>query len=259
MEGLTLDSRQAKPGFVFAAIRGWKQDGHHFIAPAVENGASVVLCEVLPDVRKEKVCYVAVENSSVAIGQMAAAFYGRPAQHMKVIGVTGTNGKTTIATLLHQLFTALGYTCGLISTVKNVIGTAETVADFTTPDAINLQALLKKMHEAGCSHVFMEVSSHALQQHRVEGLSFAGGIFSNITHDHLDYHGTFDAYIQVKKSFFDRLPSTAFALTNADEKRGMVMLQNTAARKLTYALRSPADFKGKIIEKKRFCKIVTPA
>ncbi len=246
--GLSVDSRKVAPGFLFGALVGWKQDGHQYITNAIENGAVVVVCQQLPEEIVPGVTYIEVENSSLAFGLLAAAFYGHPSRHMKVIGVTGTNGKTTIATLLHQLFTALGYTCGLISTVKNIVGTEASQADFTTPDAAQLQNLLAQMHEAGCSHVFMEVSSHALHQHRVAGLHFAGGIFSNITHDHLDYHKTFEEYIRVKKSFFDALPVSAFAITNADEKRGRVMLQNTAAKQFSYALRSPADFKGKIIE-----------
>jgi UDP-N-acetylmuramoyl-L-alanyl-D-glutamate--2,6-diaminopimelate ligase len=191
---------------------------------------------------------VQVADSSVAAAWIAGNFFGRPSEKLRLTGVTGTNGKTTIATLLYKLFTSLGYKCGLISTVSNWIGERELSATHTTPDAISLNRLLKEMADEGCSDVFMEVSSHAIHQHRVDGLQFAGGIFSNITHDHLDYHHTFDEYIRVKKSFFDSLPSSAFALSNADDKRGSVMLQNTAAKKLFYSLRTLADFKGKILE-----------
>jgi UDP-N-acetylmuramoyl-L-alanyl-D-glutamate--2,6-diaminopimelate ligase len=191
---------------------------------------------------------VQVENSAVAAGIVAHNFYGQPSEHLKLIGVTGTNGKTTIATLLYKLFSALGYTCGLLSTVQNQIGQRVEAATHTTPDAIGLNGLLKQMVDAGCTHAFMETSSHAIDQHRIAGLRYTGAIFSNITHDHLDYHKTFDEYVRVKKSFFDSLPSTAFAISNADDKRGKLMLQNTQARKYLYGLKTLADYKGKILK-----------
>lgn len=245
---LQLDSRKVKPGTAFIAVKGAAADGHMFIDAAIEQGATVVVCEVWPAVIKEHVVYVQAENSAVAAGYMAHNFYGRPSERLKLTGVTGTNGKTTIATLLYKLFTRLGYTCGLISTVENRIGDVIVPATHTTPDAISLNSLLKQMTDAGCSHVFMETSSHAVHQHRIAGLQYAGGIFGNITHDHLDYHKTFDEYIRVKKSFFDSLPAAAFAISNADDKRGAVMLQNTVAKKFFYSLKTMADFKGKILD-----------
>lgn len=248
VKDLQLDSRKVSPGSAFIAIRGTYSDGHQYIQTAINNGASVIICEQLPAERKESIVYVQVENSAAAAGQMAHNFYGQPSSRLKLIGVTGTNGKTTIATLLFKLFMGLGYRCGLISTVQNQIGTKIIPATHTTPDAISLNALLKDMLDEGCTHVFMETSSHAVHQHRIAGLEYAGGIFSNITHDHLDYHKTFDEYIRVKKQFFDGLPSSAFAISNADDKRGPVMLQNTAAKKYYYSLKTTADFKGKILE-----------
>jgi UDP-N-acetylmuramoyl-L-alanyl-D-glutamate--2,6-diaminopimelate ligase len=245
---IQIDSRKVKAGAVFVAVKGVATDGHQFIEKAVGSGAAVVVCETLPLSAKEGVVYVQVENSAAAAGYMAHNFFGQPSEKMKLVGVTGTNGKTTIATLLYKLFTSLGYTCGLLSTVENHIGDKTVPATHTTPDAISLNALLKQMADEGCTHVFMESSSHAIQQHRITGLQFAGGLFSNITHDHLDYHKTFDEYIRVKKAFFDSLPSSAFAISNADDKRGAVMLQNTNARKYFYSLKTLADFKGKIIE-----------
>ncbi|HEX4877961.1 MAG TPA: UDP-N-acetylmuramoyl-L-alanyl-D-glutamate--2,6-diaminopimelate ligase [Chitinophagaceae bacterium] len=243
-----IDSRKVQKDGVFIAVRGAVADGHQFIDKAIENGATVVVLEDMPKSKREGVVYISVENSAVAASLMAINFYGRPAEKLKLVGVTGTNGKTTVATLLYKLFTSLGYTCGLISTVENMIGSEVLPATHTTPDAISLNALLRQMADAGCSHVFMETSSHAIHQHRVTGLKYAGGIFSNITHDHLDYHKTFDEYIRVKKTFFDSLPSSAFAISNADDKRGTVMLQNTVARKYYYSLRTVADFKGKILD-----------
>jgi UDP-N-acetylmuramoyl-L-alanyl-D-glutamate--2,6-diaminopimelate ligase len=202
----------------------------------------------MPENLEAAITYIQVENTAVASGLLAHNFYGQPSEKMKLIGITGTNGKTTIATLLFKLFSSLGYECGLLSTVQNHIGKKVLPATHTTPDPVSLNSLLRDMRDASCTHVFMEVSSHAIDQHRTEGLIFAGGIFSNITHDHLDYHKTFDEYIRVKKSFFDSLPVTAFAISNADDKRGLVMLQNTAAKKYYYGLRSSADFKGKILE-----------
>jgi len=243
-----IDSRKVKKGAAFIAVKGAAADGHQFIDKAIESGALVVIFEEMPAVQKEDIVYVQVENSAAAASFMAMNFYGRPAEKLKLVGVTGTNGKTTIATLLYKLFTRLGYTCGLISTVENMIGDKVAPATHTTPDAISLNQLLRQMVEAGCSHVFMETSSHAVHQHRVTGLQYAGGIFSNITHDHLDYHKTFDEYIRVKKAFFDSLSSSAFAISNADDKRGTVMLQNTNAKKYYYSMKTVADFKGKILD-----------
>ncbi|HVT86780.1 MAG TPA: UDP-N-acetylmuramoyl-L-alanyl-D-glutamate--2,6-diaminopimelate ligase [Chitinophagaceae bacterium] len=242
------DSRKVKSGSVFIAVKGTAVDGHQFIEKAIGSGAAVIVCEKIPSTVNDGITYVEVENSAAAAGYIAHNFFGSPSEQMKIVGVTGTNGKTTIATLLYKLFTSLGYTCGLLSTVENRIGDNIVPATHTTPDAISVNSLLKQMQDAGCSHVFMEASSHAIHQHRITGLKFAGGIFSNITHDHLDYHQTFDEYIRVKKSFFDSLPSDAFAISNADDKRGAVMLQNTNARKYFYSLRTLAEFKGKILE-----------
>jgi UDP-N-acetylmuramoyl-L-alanyl-D-glutamate--2,6-diaminopimelate ligase len=248
VNALSIDSRAIGKGDAFIAIRGVHADGHLFIEKALQQGASVIICEELPQQLAEGICYIQVASSATAAGTIAGNFYDNPSQKLQLVGVTGTNGKTTIATLLFRLFTALGYHCGLLSTVQNQIGDKIVPATHTTPDAIHLNALLADMAEAGCAYVFMEVSSHAIHQQRIAGLKFAGGIFSNITHDHLDYHKTFDEYIRVKKAFFDGLPNTAFALTNLDDKRGAVMLQNTKAKKTTYSLRTVADFKGKILE-----------
>ncbi|WP_410503632.1 UDP-N-acetylmuramoyl-L-alanyl-D-glutamate--2,6-diaminopimelate ligase [Hymenobacter sp. CRA2] len=245
---LTLDSRQAAPGTAFFALRGVQADGHQFIPKAVAQGATVVVCEELPAKLAGGATYVQVKDSAEAMAHMAAAFYGHPSQQLKLVGVTGTNGKTTTATMLHKLFAARGYKAGLLSTVQNQIGDEVIPATHTTPDAIRLNELLARMVAARCTHAFMEVSSHAVVQHRVTGLEFAGGIFTNLTHDHLDYHGTFDNYLKAKKGFFDMLPASAFALTNADDKRGMVMLQNTKAKKTTYSLRSQATVRGRLIE-----------
>lgn len=245
---LQLDSRKVGGESVFIAVKGAVADGHQFIDMAVEQSAVAVICETMPANKRDGVTYVQVENSAVAAGIMAHNFYDRPSARLKLVGVTGTNGKTTIATLLFKLFTSMGYTCGLLSTVRNHIGNRLVEATHTTPDAVSLNSLLKQMVESGCTHVFMEVSSHAIQQHRVTGLVFSGGVFSNITHDHLDYHKTFDAYIRVKKSFFDGLPANAFAVSNADDKRGAVMLQNCNATKYFYSLTTTAAFKGRILE-----------
>ncbi len=245
---IETDSRKIKPGSVFIAVKGETADGHQFIEQAIAKGAAVIVGENLPEDKRPEVVYVQVENSAMAAGFMANNFYGRPSEKMKIVGVTGTNGKTTIVTLLYKLFARLGYQCGLLGTVENRVGEKVLPATHTTPDAISLTGLLKQMLEAGCSHVFMETSSHALQQHRVTGLHYTGGIFSNISHDHLDYHGTFEEYIRVKKSFFDSLPSSAFAISNADDKRGLLMLQNCPARKCLYSLKTPAEFKGKILD-----------
>jgi UDP-N-acetylmuramoyl-L-alanyl-D-glutamate--2,6-diaminopimelate ligase len=245
---IQIDSRRVSKGSVFVAISGEQMDGHNFIDKSIESGAKVVVCEIMPSNFFENVTYILVENSHEAVAYMAHNFYNEPSSHIQLIGVTGTNGKTTIATLLFKLFSQLGYSCGLISTVQNQIGTTIIPSTHTTPDAISLNALLRKMVDAGCAYVFMEVSSHAIHQHRVTGLHFTGGIFSNITHDHLDYHKTFDEYIKVKKKFFDDLPASSFAISNADDKRGTVMLQNASAKKYYYSLKTPAEFKGKILE-----------
>jgi UDP-N-acetylmuramoyl-L-alanyl-D-glutamate--2,6-diaminopimelate ligase len=248
VNNLQLDSRKVKEGTAFIAIKGSLTDGHAFIPVAIENKAAVIVCEELPGELKEGVTYVQVANSTLAAAYMAHNFFGQPSEKLKLVGVTGTNGKTTVATLLFKLFTSLGYTCGLISTVQNQIGQTIIPSTHTTPDAINLNALLKQMLDAGCTHVFMETSSHALHQNRVAGLHYSGALFTNITHDHLDYHKTFDEYIRVKKLFFDSLSSSAFAISNADDKRGPVMLQNTAAQQYYYSLKTMAEFKGKILE-----------
>jgi UDP-N-acetylmuramoyl-L-alanyl-D-glutamate--2,6-diaminopimelate ligase len=248
VSGIRIDSRNVQPGDVFVAIRGVQSDGHQFIDKAISQGAVVVVCEEMPETLSAIVTYIVVNNTQEAVAYMAHQFYGEPSLRVKLVGVTGTNGKTTIATVLFKLFTQLGYPCGLISTVQNQIGDTVIPATHTTPDAVSLNALLHKMAEEGCTHVFMECSSHAIHQHRITGLEFTGGLFSNITHDHLDYHKTFEEYIRVKKSFFDDLPDTAFAISNADDKRGEVMLQNTHAKKYFYSLKTVADFKGKILE-----------
>ncbi|MEO5562543.1 MAG: UDP-N-acetylmuramoyl-L-alanyl-D-glutamate--2,6-diaminopimelate ligase [Chitinophagaceae bacterium] len=248
VKDIQIDSRKVIAGSLFIAVRGAGADGHEFIDKALENGASIIVCEVMPTSAKEGTVYVQVEDSAAAAGYIAHNFFGQPSVKIQLVGVTGTNGKTTIATLLYKLFTALGYKCGLLSTVQNIVGSKVIPATHTTPDAISLNQLLRQMADENCTHAFMEVSSHAVHQHRIAGLQFAGGLFSNITHDHLDYHKTFDEYIRVKKIFFDSLPSSAFALSNADDKRGLVMLQNTNARKYLYSLKTVADFKGKIIE-----------
>lgn len=248
IDEIIFDSRQAAKGKVFVAIPGTRNDGHQFIPQVIAQGISAVVCEVLPEELLEDVVYVQVHNSARSLSLMAINFYDNPASKMTVIGVTGTNGKTTIATLLHTLFTNAGYKTGLLSTVVNKIGKREITATHTTPDAIQLNGLLAEMVEKGCSHCFMEVSSHAIVQQRVADIAFAGGIFTNLTHDHLDFHLTFDAYLQAKKSFFDLLDRNAFALVNIDDRNGKVMVQNTRAKAVTYALRRPADYQGKILE-----------
>jgi UDP-N-acetylmuramoyl-L-alanyl-D-glutamate--2,6-diaminopimelate ligase len=248
VKDIQIDSRHVSAGSVFVAIRGAASDGHRFIYNAVEAGAVAIVCEEMPEVMSDGVTYLQTSNTHESVAYMAHQFYGEPSLKMKLVGVTGTNGKTTIATLLFKLFTQLGYTCGLVSTVQNQIGDKIIPATHTTPDAVSLNALLKQMHDEGCTHVFMECSSHAIHQHRITGLQFTGALFSNITHDHLDYHKTFDEYIRVKKSFFDHLPATAFAVSNADDKRGEVMLQNTHAKKYFYSLKTLSAFKGKILE-----------
>jgi UDP-N-acetylmuramoyl-L-alanyl-D-glutamate--2,6-diaminopimelate ligase len=245
---LCIDSRQVTSGSAFIAVRGTLSDGHLFIDKAIEQGAVAIVCETMPAIIKDGIAYIQVKNSAVAAGLMADAFYDFPSQQLKVVGVTGTNGKTTTVTLLYKLFEALGNKCGLLSTVQNHIHDKIEIATHTTPDSISIHAMLRSMVDAGCTYAFMEVSSHAIHQHRIAGINFAGGVFTNITHDHLDYHKTFDEYIRVKKSFFDELPKDAFAITNADDKRGLVMLQNTKAAKYTYSLKVPATIKGKVLE-----------
>lgn len=248
INSLCTDSREAKPGGCFIAIKGIGSDGHQFIEQAVKSGAVAIICQQMPLNFAEGVTYIEVENTAAAAGFMGHRFYGEPSNYFKLVGVTGTNGKTTIATLLFKLFTKLGFTCGLISTVQNQVGENIFPSVFTTPDAITLNALLHQMKEAGCQYVFMECSSHAIEQNRITGLHFAGALFSNISHDHLDYHKTFDEYIRVKKSWFDGLPDKCFAISNADDKRGAVMLQNTVAKKYFYSLKTLADFKGKVLD-----------
>ena len=245
---LQIDSRKVSAGGCFIAVRGSVADGHRFIETAITNGAAAIICEKLPAETNENITWVQVENSAAAAGYASHNFYGGPSLKVKLVGVTGTNGKTTIVTLLWKLFSALGYKCGLVSTVQNQVGDTVIPATHTTPDAVSVNALLSQMVDARCEYVFMECSSHAIHQHRITGLQFSGALFSNITHDHLDYHKTFDEYIRVKKSWFDALPSSAFAITNADDKRGMVMLQNTVAKKYYYSLKTMADFKGKILD-----------
>jgi len=248
IRGIDCDSRKIEPGYLFVAVPGTRSDGHLFIEKAVENGAKAVVCQSFPEKLSNNVTYIKVKDSAESLGRIASVWNGEPSKNLTLIGVTGTNGKTTIATLLYQLFRKLGYKTGLLSTVCNYINDKESPTDHTTPDAIELNALLAQMVKAGCDYVFMEVSSHAIDQKRIAGLQFKGGIFTNLTRDHLDYHPTFEAYRDVKKAFFDGLPADAFALTNKDDKNGGFMLQNTKANKKTYSLLSLADFKGKILE-----------
>ncbi|MEQ9591196.1 MAG: UDP-N-acetylmuramoyl-L-alanyl-D-glutamate--2,6-diaminopimelate ligase, partial [Cyclobacteriaceae bacterium] len=245
--GIAFDSRQVRKGFLFVAIKGTQSDGHAFIQKAISNGATTVVAEKLPDNLLPSVTYVTVKSSAKSLGVIASNFHQNPSSKLKLVGVTGTNGKTTLVTLLYKLYTSLGHSAGLISTVHNKIGDQTIEATHTTPDPIQINELLVKMVDAGCHYCFMEVSSHAVDQGRIEGLQFIGAIFTNISHDHLDYHRTFENYIKAKKGFFDGLTSDAFALVNADDKRGAVMLQNTKAKKHTYAIKKMADFKAKVI------------
>lgn len=245
---MDIDSRQASAGHLFVALRGTQTDGHQYIAKAVAQGAVAVVCEDLPETLSEGVTYVQVESTESAVGPLATTFHGNPSAKVRLVGVTGTNGKTTIATLLYHLFRKLGYKCGLLSTVCNYIEDEAVPASHTTPDAVELNRLLHRMVDAGCQYVFMECSSHAIVQQRIGGLTFAGGIFTNLTRDHLDYHKTFENYRDAKKLFFDHLPRTAFAVTNADDKNGLYMTQNTKASVKTYSVRSMADYKARIIE-----------
>lgn len=245
---LTYDSRNVSSGAVFFAVKGTQVDGHKFIEDVITKGASCIVCEILPNVLNQNVCYVQVSNTSVAMANMATCWYDYPSQKLKLVAVTGTNGKTTVATLLFKLFRSFGYHVGLLSTVQNQINENIIPSTHTTPDAIKINELLNQMVEAGCEYCFMEASSHAIDQHRVTGLHLAGAIFTNITHDHLDYHVTFDNYIKAKKKLFDNINGDAFTLTNKDDKNGAVMLQNTKAARYTYSLNSMADFKAKVIE-----------
>ena len=246
--GVNSDSRQVAPGHLFIAVKGTQVDGHRFIGKAIEQGAVAVVCEEIPAEQPAGVTFVKVENSEQVVGEIATAFYGHPTEKMKLVGVTGTNGKTTIATTLYNLFRRLGYKVGLLSTVCNYIDDQAVPTEHTTPDPITLNKLLAQMVEAGCSYVFMEVSSHSVVQNRIGGLHFVGGLFTNLTRDHLDYHKTFENYLKAKQQFFDRLPKDAFAITNVDDKHGMVMVQNTKATVKTYSVQQVADFKAKIIE-----------
>jgi UDP-N-acetylmuramoyl-L-alanyl-D-glutamate--2,6-diaminopimelate ligase len=247
VDSIVFDSRQVVRDSAFVAIAGTQVDGHEYIATAIEKGASVIIGEKLPESLLPGVTYVQVANSAKALGIMASNFFDNPSEKIKVVAVTGTNGKTTTVTLLHQLYLAMGYSAGLLSTVENKINDTVIPATHTTPDAVSVQALLRKMVDAGCTHCFMEASSHAIVQERIAGLKLTGAVFTNITHDHLDYHGTFDEYIKAKKKLFDELPKDAFALINGDDKRGAVMVQNCKALYQTFAMKSSADFKGKII------------
>lgn len=248
IEKVCFDSRAVEKFSLFVAVSGTQVDGHQFVVKAIEDGAIAIVCEVLPEEIVEGVTYVRVQNSALAMGFIAANFYDNPSAEIKLVGITGTNGKTTTATLLHDLFAGLGYKSGLLSTVVNKIGSEEIPSTHTTPDSIQLNALLREMIEQGCEYCFMEVSSHAIHQHRIAGVDFVGGVFTNITHDHLDYHKTFQEYIAAKKMFFDNLSESAFALTNKDDKNGLVMLQNTKATKVSYALKSMADYSCKVLE-----------
>lgn len=248
ISSVTFDSRKVKKDSLFIATRGTASDGHHYIEVAIENGAVAVVCEDLPETLNENITYVKVLDSSASLGYIACNFYDNPSEKLKLVGITGTNGKTTTVTLLFNLFRGLGYNVGLLSTVENKINTTVIPSTHTTPDALALNELLAKMVDDGCQYAFMEVSSHAIVQHRITGLKFTGAAFSNITHDHLDYHKTFEEYIKAKKMFFDHLQDDAFALTNKDDRNGLVMLQNTKAKKYSYGLKSIADFKCRVIE-----------
>ena len=248
VSGIEFDSRKVKPDSVFVAQRGVHVDGHRFISVAVEKGASVVFCEDIPSEIDKSLTIVQVEDSNRILGELASVFYDFPSSKMKVVGVTGTNGKTSIATLLYRLFQKLGYKTGLISTISYRVNNKEETASHTTPDALKIQQLMAEMADEGCEYCFMEASSHAIHQNRIAGIEFAGGIFTNITHDHLDYHKTFAEYIKAKKLFFDHLPENAFALTNIDDKNGLVMVQNTKANRLTFSVGKMADFRCKVLE-----------
>lgn len=245
---IQFDSRAVRKDTLFVAIKGTQTDGHLYIDKAIELGATAIICEELPKKRYDSITFVQVANSALSLALVAAEFYDHPSAKLKLVGITGTNGKTTVVTLLHKLFTELGYHAGLLSTIQNLVGEIVIPSTHTTPNPLVLNQLLSQMVEEGCDYCFMEVSSHAVVQHRIDGLTFAGGVFTNLSHDHLDFHETFDNYIKAKKLFFDKLPKHSFALTNAGDKNGMVMLQNTAAFKKTYALRTLSDYKGKVLE-----------
>lgn len=248
INAIQQDSRKVVQGNCFVAIRGTLVDSHKFIEGAILQGATCIVCEVLPKTLTEKVTFIHVEDSSLALGKIASNFFDNPSASLTLVGITGTNGKTSVATLLYEMFSELGNKVGLLSTVENKIGVETIPSTHTTPDAISLNQLLRKMVDEDCRYCFMEVSSHAVAQNRIEGLHFSGAVFTNITHDHLDYHQTFSNYLKAKKTFFDRLPKTAFALVNVDDRNGSIMLQNSVAKKYTYALKTPADFKCKIID-----------
>jgi len=248
VNGIRFDSRTVEPGDLFVAVTGTASDGHDYIETAIGKGAVAVVCERLPERLPASIVLLRAVNTHYALGVLASAFYGNPSQKLRLVGVTGTNGKTTTVTLLHQLFLRLGYTAGLISTIKNVINGRELTATHTTPDPVQLNNLLAQMVDEGCEFCFMEVSSHAVDQERIAGLHFTGGVFTNLTHDHLDYHKTFDAYLQAKKKFFDRLPAQSFALVNKDDRNGLVMVQNCQASRYIYSVRSAGDFKCRIVE-----------
>lgn len=248
IEGINIDSRNVKNGDMFIAIRGTQVDGHNYISTAIEKGASAIICETIPDSLNPSVAYIRVANTQSILGKIATMFYGDPTQKLKLVGITGTNGKTTIATLLYELMREMGHKCGLLSTVCNYIDGKPYPSTHTTPDAVTLNSLLGTMANEGCEYVFMEVSSHALVQERVGGLNFAGGIFTNLTRDHMDFHETMDNYLKAKKSFFDMLPRDAFAITNIDDKNGSVMVQNTRADIKKYSTRTLSDYKGRIVE-----------
>ena len=246
--GVNIDSRKIQPGHLFVAMRGTQTDGHAFIPKALEMGAAAILCEVMPEERKQGVTYIQVPSTEEAVGPVATMFYGEPSKRLKLVGVTGTNGKTTIATLLYNMFRQFGHRCGLLSTVCNYIEDEAVPASHTTPDPIELNALLARMVEAGCEYAFMECSSHAIHQRRIGGLQFAGGIFTNLTRDHMDYHKTVENYLKAKKMFFDSLPKSAFVITNIDDKNGLVMVQNCKANIKTYSTRTMADFRARLLE-----------
>lgn len=248
VKSVQIDSRRVQPGDLFVALRGTQVDGHEYIEKAIGQGATVVVCESLPQHVSEDVTYLVYPDTELAVGPLATACAGNPSQRMKLVGVTGTNGKTTIATVLYNMFRRMGYKCGLCSTVCNYIDGRPIPTECTTPDAVTLNNLLGQMADEGCEYAFMEVSSHSVAQHRIDGLTFAGGIFTNLTRDHLDYHKTFENYRDAKKAFFDALPREAFAVTNADDRNGMVMVQNTRAQVKTYSARGAADFRGRILE-----------
>jgi UDP-N-acetylmuramoyl-L-alanyl-D-glutamate--2,6-diaminopimelate ligase len=250
ISGIAFDSRKVTDGSLFVAVKGTKTDGHEYIKVAVAAGAAAIICETLPEKPKKNISWIVTENSATALGIAASNFYGNPSSSLKLTGVTGTNGKTTIATLLYRMFKGLGYKCGLFSTVCNYVVDTELPATHTTPDPVQLNMLLAEMVESDCEYAFMEISSHSVDQKRIAGLKFAGGIFTNLTHDHLDYHKTFDNYLAAKKGFFDSLSPDAFALTNSDDRNGKIMVQNCRAAKYTYSTRSMADFRCAVIEQR---------